>query len=651
MRKGVFNIPYASGSRLAGDRICMPRSRIGRCLFFTCVCFALTAVTPYDSEESWVSRHPALGISETFGRWTGSVELGYNPENAPPQYRDSDRFLGLVREAASRWERVSGIEFEIVGTGDYSDDRAEPSEDGIVSILWKPGLDSWGTGGPSFGTFDDSLGHYPYDDGVVKLSPGRDWSDDQLVDILVHELGHLLGLGHSDDLESVMLISALSYPREDDIRAMRVLYGQPEDSFPPGQGVSEWMYEPPPESGDVSALPLFEPNTLLDQPAILTLGGYEEERIERISAETPEDEWVRVWVPIGGRSNDEPIDMPVHVVIVDPDGYRYATRTSEFSCEQPGSSCAEGTALIPTGRVKGIPGEWKIHFLDASDTDDPELLYSMDLPVEPSSGPDFNRPPLARLIALPGEDPMSPRFAVNAVDPEGDDITVKWRIPGVRFSEDNTGEVLEDKRFTQIRSVDFDSTGTHSFFVEVNDDGERYSGAGSGFQTLIRVTVELPYDGPQSVSVASTNRSQKPYTGTAFWPSPFNGVAPDPDLGLPHNNISVLYEAERKIYACARVFEGGEQSSLNGVERLDIVFDIVDYENGVIRVLGSRSFNEAGALTVGGESPDCSGIYEVDTDLYKDFLEVGSQTFDVVFEITDPASLELMLQSAVEVND
>ncbi|MDO9478925.1 MAG: hypothetical protein Q7L07_19610, partial [Pseudohongiella sp.] len=81
---------------------------------------------------------PALGISETFGRWTDVIRLGYNPTGAIPEFANTQQFLTILSDAAKIWERVSGVRFEILPAGNYPADHnnAQSSRDGIVNVFW-----------------------------------------------------------------------------------------------------------------------------------------------------------------------------------------------------------------------------------------------------------------------------------------------------------------------------------------------------------------------------------------------------------------------------------------------------------------------------------------------------------------------------------
>ena len=82
--------------------------------------------------------------------------------------------------------------------------------------------------------------------------------------------------------------------------------------------------------------------------------------------------------------------------------------------------------------------------------------------------------------------------------------------------------------------------------------------------------------------------------------------------------------------------------------RFDIAFDIVDLQQGVIRVNKTRNFNAQNALTTGGQAPSCSGVFASSTGRYEDFIKVGTDTFSFRFDLSNAAALELKLVTMVK---
>jgi len=132
------------------------------------------------------------------------------------------------------------------------------------------------------------------------------------------------------------------------------------------------------------------------------------------------------------------------------------------------------------------------------------------------------------------------------------------------------------------------------------------------------------------------------------WPAQFNGTTPSSSLNLAFNNIGFFNLADQFIYACLQVSENGMASSLGGIEKFDVAFEIASTENGTIRIVRTRPFNAGGALNDLGDEPSCSGSFDTASGVYKDFIQAGEQTLSVTFELINSANLELKLLSAIE---
>lgn len=446
---------------------------------------------------------PALGISDDFGRWNKTIHLVYDPDDAPAAYADSNKVLALLQEAYSYWTRVSGVQFEMSLDADAREDRdLSPSQrDELVRVSWEDIGGAAGQAGPTGGFFDGNLGYFPYDDGSVELNNGAGviTSDFELVGVLVHELGHLLGLGHSDNPDSVMYANPynhLRYPREDDIRAVQVLYGAPAQAIDPAQSVAAWLYEAPPQASAAATQFLFKTNTHQTSGN----GAYfmiDDTVVAEITAATGGDDFLVFAGSFGGGTAAIAVDAKL--VVVDPAGYIYDERAWRLSCAS-GNSCVGFISVGDIGALKTLPGTWKVHVVDtASNT----TLVSASIPV--SGAPLVNRAPTATITAIPGNGPAQAHFTLTASDPDGDAIEVVWHPPGLIGANTDVRHRFASGGSASL-DVDFAQTGTHSFFVEVRDDASRYgdgpnaSAAGEGFQTLLRVTVTLPAASMQVVS-------------------------------------------------------------------------------------------------------------------------------------------------------
>lgn len=131
------------------------------------------------------------------------------------------------------------------------------------------------------------------------------------------------------------------------------------------------------------------------------------------------------------------------------------------------------------------------------------------------------------------------------------------------------------------------------------------------------------------------------------WPSLYNGVAPDSSLELAFNNIGIYNSSDATIYTCLRVFTDGLPGAVGGIGEFDIGFTIYSLEDVIIQVAKSRAFNAVGALNEKAQTPDCSGKFETTTAIFTDTIQVGDQTLETTWGLTDSINLLLTLQSAV----
>jgi len=495
--------------RLAGLLMRMQtRSSPGAILVLAVILLCPVAVLGWEpgTGNAVTEAAPALGMNDSFGRWTTTVKLVYDPDNAPPKYTDPDKVQQLLMEAAAEWELVSGIRFTMVGVDASApdDDNLFGPRDGLVRVYWGNTQGAAALAGPSFGDYDSDLGYYPYDDGSVVLSTDNEiWkTDDFFVSTLTHELGHLLGLGHSDNPQSLMYANPytfLNHPRQDDIQAIQVLYGSPAVAIDPALPQARWVYSPPPVASKAAVDAVFKPNSLDPQSVHMALGAA---TVSSITAQSSDNEFV-FFNPGGYGGGGVALNRQLTVIGVDPFGYVYTRRPLTLMCSA-GSVCGGGGVSIALGLLmKSMPGNWSIYVVDEEQN---VTLASLELPVETTVS--YNLPPTGSASVVAGSTPSSATFTITATDPENNPVTVVWHGPGV--VDLNGDQILDsdirdplDAGGKASRSFNFSQAGTHTLFVSLIDDQVRYnknaagfSTAGRGFQTLLRLQVSLPVTDP-----------------------------------------------------------------------------------------------------------------------------------------------------------
>ena len=132
------------------------------------------------------------------------------------------------------------------------------------------------------------------------------------------------------------------------------------------------------------------------------------------------------------------------------------------------------------------------------------------------------------------------------------------------------------------------------------------------------------------------------------WPHVFSGTIPDQALELPLNNIGVYDPVDGTIYSCVRIRANGTPASLDGVEKIDVALQIISEEESIVRVIDSRVFNAAQALNNAGQIPDCSGVFDTETNQYHDVIQFQGRTLQLQFEMIDESSLALKLVNLSE---
>jgi hypothetical protein len=143
------------------------------------------------------------------------------------------REQAIVREAFDAWSNVADLTFEEVGVNQNPHFR----------IAWRTGDHG---DGDSFDGPGSTLAHAFFpppcggpNAGDLHFDEGEQWIDDPgangilLRQVAIHEIGHLLGLSHSEDEDAIMFAYYAPdriHLAADDIAGIVELYGEPTDS-------------------------------------------------------------------------------------------------------------------------------------------------------------------------------------------------------------------------------------------------------------------------------------------------------------------------------------------------------------------------------------------------------------------------------------
>ena len=202
------------------------------------ICMALLAAGPSQSQD-YQRRvmpnervHAEYVVGSSLEHWlSGRLNWYYNPLNQPANLT-TDTVVKAIHLAASRWSGMCNITFNYLGTtaGRPYQGNDAAGVDSVNIFGWE--LLTGDVADAAAVTYAWTSKDAMVDvDIVINPDIGMAWTPQILDGVLTHELGHALGLDHSNVVESVM--SATPYRsakymrtlRGDDAKACSVLYG------------------------------------------------------------------------------------------------------------------------------------------------------------------------------------------------------------------------------------------------------------------------------------------------------------------------------------------------------------------------------------------------------------------------------------------
>lgn len=402
---------------------------------------------------------PYLGITPAFGKWSGPIPWVYNPTNANVSFTDSSQIVALLQEAMAEWEAVSGVRFVYQGMDANAVDSAI---DNKVVVRWDS-LGGWAAYAEALrdpGAMEQTKGYIPYNDGRILLSATLDWTKkglrtgamvpNALKKTLLHEIGHLIGLGHSDNPVSVMYANPYNYIRHltpDDIAAAQAWYG-------------------PPASVPVPVVPYVPPSateTILLSGLLFLASSGDSIPVTTLTDATANSDALYLKLTYASGTN-----KTIEIMVTDPGGHIIQESAGLLACPGP-VACSQNFAIgiYSPDVFKSYPGQYQVYVV----ADGKRVAQ---LPLTVATNPVWNQPPNAALVVngIVGVAPFTVNATVTASDPEGDSMQLTWHIPGQGAV--SAGFV----NGSASRSMTFATPGVYELLVAIGDNATRYTGVG-----------------------------------------------------------------------------------------------------------------------------------------------------------------------------
>lgn len=393
-----------------------------------------------------VEHSPFLGISSELSLWeNGKVKLAYNHSGARADV-SADEIIAKLKIAFQTLENIAGLDLEFLGESSAGQLNFS---DGIVTIGWEQISGSsiaraGPSGSASFSTIT-RLGYLPNTDGSFQFNSLH--TGEYSIGTMIHEMMHLLGLGHSDNPVSIMtpVVTRYNSPQADDIAALQAMYGPPDTLLVPNISIEVGAASQPGFSIDDS-----------DSGLVVRKAGQSDILdFESIDLNFANRDEIFLKLDYSGAV----VNTPLQVYLTDPNGFTsldssyflgFDRRTEFFFL-------AFAEALTP------ISGQWKLQVSLAGSLIK-ELTFNVaEKPI------DFNKGPAATLSTLSQGNGLF-NFNLTASDPDGDNLTIDWHIPGEG--------VLSNRAATLNTSVPV--TTPAKMFAAIRDDGIKKDGSSSG---------------------------------------------------------------------------------------------------------------------------------------------------------------------------
>lgn len=159
-------------------------------------------------------------------KWeTSEIKYYYNHANAPSNLSKT-QVEGIIKTSMSRWSTVCGIKFTYMG--ETTAPFVAGKKDGLNVITWG---NADGASGVTYSYWRTVNKQTLLSESDIDMSVSQVRDATTYEAIMNHELGHMVGLNHSDMSESIMFanpyhtVQYLLTLRNDDIQGCQGLYG------------------------------------------------------------------------------------------------------------------------------------------------------------------------------------------------------------------------------------------------------------------------------------------------------------------------------------------------------------------------------------------------------------------------------------------
>lgn len=171
--------------------------------------------------------------------WKYEIKFRYEPSNAPMNISVAD-FLSVTKKASEVLEKTCGVRFKFVGFNNQFFPLSHSQNQREFGVIQWKDLSS------SLGQADKGSTSQPAYGFKLYINPSHfndnhDYNMALLLDVLVHELGHVIGLSHNTFNNSVMNAyhSNVTYSKEAGITMFNH-----DDIMSCQNIVSEWKHNP-----------------------------------------------------------------------------------------------------------------------------------------------------------------------------------------------------------------------------------------------------------------------------------------------------------------------------------------------------------------------------------------------------------------------